>query len=241
LIPPLQDESHSVTMNIAQANEALGIPGVLSIRGGAGDLPLIDVHNPFAIAQISAYAGQVLAYRPIDETLAIWPHPFSLTLEVTIGATLDLALISHNPDDQPLTLTQALHTYFKVGDIRRAQVLGLAGYDYIDKVSEEGGRGTQSGPVNFDGPVNRIYLDTEDDLIIDDPVLGRRIHIEREGSRSAVVWTPWIEQSRTMADFGDEEYLGMVCVETTNAASDAVTIAPGASYRLGTRYAIQRD
>jgi glucose-6-phosphate 1-epimerase len=89
--------------------------------------------------------------------------------------------------------------------------------------------------------VNRIYLDTDEDLIIDDPALGRRICIERSGSRSAVVWNPWIEQSRAMGDFGDDEYTGMVCVETTNAAADAVTIAPGAAYCLGTRYAILRD
>jgi glucose-6-phosphate 1-epimerase len=122
-----------------------------------------------------------------------------------------------------------LHTYFNIGDVRQAQVLGLAGHDYIDKVGESAER-TQSGPINFDGPVNRIYLDTADELIIDDPSLDRRIHIEREGSRSAVVWNPWIEQSRSMGDFGDDEYLRMVCVETTNAAKDARD--PGARCQL---------
>jgi len=313
LIPPLQDESHSVTMNIAQANEALGIPGVLSIRGGAGDLQLMDVHNPFAIAQISAYAGQVLAYRPIDEpedllfvsrkalfergkaikggipicwpwfgddplgrgrsahgfarnwpwrllateamadgatriqlglhaddeTLAIWPHPFSLTLEVTIGATLDLALISHNPGDQPLTLTQALHTYFKVGDAARTRVHGLDGHDYIDKAGG-GVRGTQQGPVTIAGEVDRIYLGTDGALQIDDPSLGRRIHIERGGSRSAVVWNPWTDKARAMSDFGNDEYRHMLCVETTNAADDRVELPGGSSYRLMTRYRIER-
>ena len=35
-----------------------------------------------------------------------------------------------------------------------------------------------------------------------------------------------------MADFGDEEYHGMVCVETTNGADDVVTVLPGAEHRL---------
>jgi glucose-6-phosphate 1-epimerase len=195
-----------------------------------------------------------------DETArALWPHPFALELEVTVGPLLSVALITRNTGDAPITITQALHTYFRVGDVRRAQVLGLAGHEYIDKVAlisqahaapadREPADGEpvdvrimQSGPINFDGPVNRIYLDTGERLIIDDPALGRQIRIDREGSNSAVVWNPWVEQSRAMGDFGDEEYLGMVCVETTNAADDAVTIAPGASHRLVSHYGIADD
>jgi glucose-6-phosphate 1-epimerase len=181
-----------------------------------------------------------LGIKDDEVTRALWPHAFALEIEVTVGPTLGVALISRNSGDASVILTQALHSYFNIGDVRQAQVLGLAGHAYIDKVAE-GAERSQSGPINFDGPVNRIYLDTADELIIDDPSLDRRIHIEREGSRSAVVWNPWIEQSRSMADFGDDEYLRMLCVETTNAATDSVTLAPGASYRLASRYAIQRD
>ena len=192
-----------------------------------------------------------LGCRDDEATRALWPHPFALELEVTVGAALTVALITRNTGNAPVTITQALHTYFKVGDVRRAQVLGLAGYRYLDKVALSDPTATpaadpdtpveQSGPINFDGPVNRIYLDTADRRVIDDASLGRQIQIDRVGSNSAVVWNPWIEQSRQMGDFGDDEYLGMVCVETTNAAMDAVTIAPGASHRLESRYSILHD
>jgi glucose-6-phosphate 1-epimerase len=43
-----------------------------------------------------------------------------------------------------------------------------------------------------------------------------------------------------MADLGDEEYTGMLCVETTNAGPDAVRINPGENYRLVARYTIER-
>jgi glucose-6-phosphate 1-epimerase len=33
-----------------------------------------------------------------------------------------------------------------------------------------------------------------------------------------------------MPDFGDEEWTGMLCVETANAMDGAVTLAPGASH-----------
>ena len=198
-----------------------------------------------------------LGCRDDDTSRILWPHSFALELAVTVGPTLEVALITRNTGDKPMTITQALHSYFRVGDVRRAQVLGLAGYEYIDKVASITNldrppappaageavdvRIKQSGPINFDGPVNRIYLDTAERLVIDDPALGRQIHIDREGSNSAVVWNPWVEQSRHMGDFGDEEYLGLVCVETTNAADDAVTIAPGDSHRMASRYGIVHD
>jgi glucose-6-phosphate 1-epimerase len=36
-----------------------------------------------------------------------------------------------------------------------------------------------------------------------------------------------------MADFGDDEWPGMVCVEPANAAEDAVTVAPGTVHSMG--------
>ena len=35
-----------------------------------------------------------------------------------------------------------------------------------------------------------------------------------------------------MKDFGDQEYKEMVCVETTNAADDLVTVPPGGKHVL---------
>jgi glucose-6-phosphate 1-epimerase len=181
-----------------------------------------------------------LGTRDDETTRALWPHPFALEIEVTVGETLKVVLTTHNTGDTPISLTQALHSYFRVGDVRRAQVLGLAGHDYLDKVAG-GARAHQSGPINVDGAVNRIYLDTVDELVVDDPSLGRTIHIEREGSRSAVVWNPWVEQSREMGDFGDEEYLSMICVETTNAAEDVVSVAPGEYRRLASIIRVHHD
>ena len=49
-----------------------------------------------------------------------------------------------------------------------------------------------------------------------------------------MVWNPWIEKSKRMADFGDEEYHGMVCVETANAGSDVFILNPGETHLMTT-------
>jgi glucose-6-phosphate 1-epimerase len=99
-----------------------------------------------------------------------------------------------------------------------------------------GKRKTQTGPVTIGAETDRIYLDTSADCLIDDPGLKRRIRIRKRGSHSTVVWNPWIEKSVKMGDFGENGYLNMVCVESTNAADDVVTIAPGGEHRLWVRY-----
>ena len=62
--------------------------------------------------------------------------------------------------------------------------------------------------------------------------IKRKISIEKSGSNSTVVWNPWILKSKNIPDFGDTEYETMVCVETTNAAEDAVTIPPAGNHRM---------
>jgi D-hexose-6-phosphate mutarotase len=167
-----------------------------------------------------------------------WPHPCSVRNIITIGSSLSHELVTTNLGSEPLVIGEALHTYFQVGDLRQVTVNGLQGCDYLDKVNAFA-RVTQDGPVSFSGEVDRIYLDTPPQCEIRDPVMARRIAIRATGSRSTVVWTPWAEKGAQMGDLGPDGYLNMVCVETTNAAEDTVTIAPGAQHRMVASYAIE--
>ncbi len=179
-----------------------------------------------------------LGLSDTEETRAIWPHRFELEIEIEVGAELKVALATTNTGTAPLQLTQGLHTYFRVGDIGRVEVLGLDGRTYIDKVGD-GARRQQSGAVIVAAEVDRIYLDAPNRIRIDDAALGRSIRIASEGSHSAVVWNPWEEVARTMADLGDGEYRNMLCVETTNADADRVAVAPGEHCRLAANYRIE--
>ncbi len=168
-------------------------------------------------------------------TRLLWPHDAELLLLVNVGRRLQIDLLTRNTGDEAFTVTQALHTYFAVSDVREVSVRGLEEVAYIDKVAD-GARDVQSGPVMFCAETDRIYLDQGGECVIDDPGLQRRICIRREGSRSTVVWNPWAEKSVAMADMGEDAYRGMLCVEASNAAEDAVCIEPGGEHRLQVSY-----
>ena len=180
----------------------------------------------------------VLAMVDSDQTREIWPHPFKLSIEITVGDSLKVVLVTHNSGDESITISQALHTYFYVGDISKVQVLGLDGIDYLDKVDEFAEK-TQSGPVTINGEVDRIYKGVTGELVIDDASLGRRIRITSRGCSTAVVWNPWSEIAASMGDLDDDDYKKMICVETANAGPETVEIAAGSEYRLEAEYTIE--
>lgn len=185
-------------------------------------------------------AKVVLGLTDTPETQTLWPHSFNLTLEITVGDSLNLALITRNTGDQAFTVTQAFHTYFSVGDIHQIRVSGLEGREYIDKV-DGGQQKMQSGAVTINSEVDRIYLDVLNDLIIHDTALKRKIRIASQGSQTAVVWNPWAKISVEMGDLQDDDYLRLLCVETTNAATDIITILPDSEFRLAANYRAEQE
>ncbi|SDW83863.1 D-hexose-6-phosphate mutarotase [Nitrosomonas oligotropha] len=174
------------------------------------------------------------------ETQAIWPHAFSLRQEIVIGDSLNLSLITRNTGKEKFTITQAFHTYFKVGDISRAKVSGLAGCDYLDKAGGGNTQKHQTGDVTIDAEVDRIYLNVGNTLTIDDAALNRCIQITSQNSKTAVVWNPWEKIAKDMADLEDHDYQRLLCVETTNAADDVREVAPGGECRLVASYRVVR-
>ncbi|MEI2414771.1 D-hexose-6-phosphate mutarotase [Orrella sp. JC864] len=162
-----------------------------------------------------------------------WPQAVEPEVRIRLSADgrLRIALRNHNAGAHSVTIGQALHTYFAVGDVRRASVSGLDGKTYLDTVGAWQQR-VQHGPVRFEGEVDRIYQDVPAELAIDDPVLGRRVHLRAEGSRSAIVWNPHVEKARRLSQFPDEAWTGMLCVETANVMQDALALAPGQAHEL---------
>ena len=169
-----------------------------------------------------------------------WQHAFELELEISVGNTLTLELITRNTGAQKFSITQAFHTYFHVGNINQVQILGLEDTEYLDKL-DEGTQKHQTGAVTVSEEVDRIYTGVKNELIIDDSVFNRRIRIASTSNKTAVVWNPWTRTSAMMPDLENDDYQHFICVEAGNLVTDAVDIPPGSEYSLLTNFKILRD
>ncbi|MCY1288556.1 putative glucose-6-phosphate 1-epimerase [compost metagenome] len=166
------------------------------------------------------------AFLQPEHGLPGWPHTVDLRLHIHLDERLHLSLASHNRGEQPVAIGQALHTYFAVGDIHQARLEGLSGSHYLDTLQDWQPR-SQHGDVLFEGETDRIYLDLPERLTILDPAWQRRIHLHSSGSRSAVVWNPWIDKSLRLSQFASDAWQRMLCIETANVLDDALQLAPG--------------
>jgi glucose-6-phosphate 1-epimerase len=180
-----------------------------------------------------------LGLADTSETRAIWPHSFKLSVEITVGESLNLELITRNPTNRTFHITQALHTYFKVGHINQIAISGLEGTKYVDK-ADNGLQKLQAGAVTIDKEVDRIYQGIHGEVLIDDAAFSRRIRITSTGSKTAVVWNPWEKIAAEMGDLKNDDYEYFVCVETANAGADIVQVGPGSEVRLVANYRIEQ-
>lgn len=171
-----------------------------------------------------------------EKTRAQWPHACNLDLTVIVGETLRMEMTTENTGSQEFVIGEALHTYFRIGDIGSVKVTGLEGCDYWDKVGGSTMR-KQDGAIAFAGETDRVYIHTPAECVIEDDKLQRRIHVAKSGSLSTVVWTPWAEKANKMGDMGQPDgWREMVCVESANAFENRVAVAPGSRHTLIVEY-----
>ncbi|RAU48595.1 MULTISPECIES: D-hexose-6-phosphate mutarotase [unclassified Pseudomonas] len=162
-----------------------------------------------------------------------WPHVVGVKLQIRMDTALNVSLASFNAGDHDVTLSQALHTYFAVSDVHQISIQGLDGVSYLNTLESWEKQNVQAGDIRFTGETDRIYQDTPARVSIIDPAWKRRIEIQTQGSKSSVVWNPWVEKTKTFSDMGADDWTGMVCVETANVMTDVVTLKPGNMHVMG--------
>ncbi|MDZ3798783.1 MAG: lytic murein transglycosylase [Xanthomonadales bacterium] len=196
----------------------------------------------------------VAARREADGSvvLELEPPPLQelalrLRMQLRIGGTLEQRLTTTNASAQPVRFSEALHNYFRVSDVAKVRIEGLAGRVFLDK-NDDGNQHVQQGHWTLDdrrdpGRSDRLFPGagagggagggdgTRGSYRLVDPGLRRRIDLAVRNGNTAVVWNPGAEAAARMADVG-AHWRQFVCLEAANAGPDLVELAPGASHTL---------
>ena len=215
-----------------------GVPLIFPWFGARQDDPKSPMHGfarnlPWELVEATESAeGVTLRLRLVSgqQTLALWAHPFVAEFEVVVGQKLGLVFSVSNPGPDAFEFEEALHTYFQVADVRAVRVTGLENTVFLDKTDGFARKQEGTAPIAITAETDRIYLETESACVIADA--GRRIRIGKSGSRTTVLWNPWVAKSAAMADFGDDEWPSMLCIETANTHPAPVNLPPGATHRM---------
>ncbi|KPH63115.1 D-hexose-6-phosphate mutarotase [Pseudoalteromonas porphyrae] len=168
-----------------------------------------------------------LPMAQVDETY--WPHKSKLKVEFILTSKLEVRLTTTNLSSETITFTQALHTYFPTPSIVDTKVDGLQGSKYIEF---DEGPFDQNELVGFARETDMVYTQAPETQRIITP--DGIIEVGRENSSSCVLWNPWIDKSKRLSNFADDEYHTMLCLEAANVMNDSAVVAPGESHTLAT-------
>jgi glucose-6-phosphate 1-epimerase len=177
-----------------------------------------------------------LSLEPTDLSRSLGYDKFLLAYQITFGRELKLRLSVANDGDKPMRVEEALHTYLHVGDVEQARIHGLMEAEYLDK-SDNFTRKIQADPIlALTGITDRAYLNTTSPIVVDDPVLHRRITVAKSNSNTTVIWNPWTNAG--LPDMPADGWRHMLCVESANAADNALTLRPHEAHVLETTIAV---
>jgi glucose-6-phosphate 1-epimerase len=173
-------------------------------------------------------ARAVLTLSHSEATLAVWPHRFVLTYTVVLSPnSLRSDLQINCLDDTPFTCQALLHSYLRVDDIRTLSVSGFQGLSYVDKTRDAG---------TFEEADPRHTIAHETDSVYIEGTAGRipdielftanesRLRVSKGAYMTAaagtdklatdcVLWNPWVEKAKALADMSDDGFEHFVCVE----------------------------
>jgi glucose-6-phosphate 1-epimerase len=216
-----------------------GVPICFPWFGGKADDPSAPAHG-----FVRTKAWQLESLAPAGNGVAVsmftvsdedtrrwWPAEFRLDYRVTFAAELKLELVVTNMGKTSLHFEEALHAYHNVGNILKTRVGGLDTVQYVDK-TDSNSKKVQHGEIAIVSETDRVYLNTIDAIELEDPDASRRTRVTKENSRTTVVWNPWVQKAHSLADFADDEWMRMICIEVSNVSDFGVDLAPGQQHKM---------
>ncbi len=216
-----------------------GVPICFPWFGGKTDDPQAPAHGfvrtqAWQVGSITK-AGDAVTVSMFTESNAEtkrwFPADFHLVHRATFGRDLSLELVVTNTGRTSLRFEEALHAYYRVGNVEKVRVRGLDTIPYLDK-TDSGWEKTQRGEIVIVSETDRVYLNTRDAIELEDPELRRRTCITKENSLTTVVWNPWVQKAHSLPDLAENEWMQMICIETSNVSDFAVNLPPGRQHTM---------
>ncbi|GAU13615.1 hypothetical protein TSUD_347190 [Trifolium subterraneum] len=169
-----------------------------------------------------------LLLKSSEEDMKCWPHSFEFRLRVSLTTGGGLTLISRvrNINGKPFSFSFAYHTHFLVSDISEIRIEGLETLDYLDNLFQKERFTEQGDAITFESEVDRVYVSSPNIIAVIDHEKKQTYIIKKEGLPDIAVWNPWEKKSKSMVDFGDEEYKQMLCVDAA-VTEKPVNLKPG--------------
>ncbi|XP_013773811.2 putative glucose-6-phosphate 1-epimerase [Limulus polyphemus] len=155
-----------------------------------------------------------------DSTRALWDYRFKVTYTITLmDKKLNMEVDVKNTGESEFSFTVLLHTYFNVPDVTKCEVTGLKGITYVDKTRNEETFLEDREVVTVAQLTDRVYQNTPSEHSIRVVAGNRTITMRKHNFPDTVIWNPWKEKAKAMSDFGDDEYLNMICVEAGSVSN----------------------
>jgi len=214
-----------------------GVPVCWPQFAGRGALPkhgFVRTSDKWRVLRTSTepYPCVVLELVDDDETRRLFPQPFKLQYSVTLDgpSSISMALSVLNTGTEPLSFTAALHTYFRVADVRGVSLHGLGGLRYEDNTRANAVETQPEGPLSIAGEVDRVYLDAPAEAHIVDGASA--IKVLKLGFPDAVLWNIGERAAGGIKDLAPGEWQHYLCYEAGAVAKPA-TVPASASWTGG--------
>lgn len=164
--------------------------------------------------------------KSTDDDHKTWPRSFELRLRIILApGRLTMIPRVRNTDSKAFSFTFAMRNYLAVSDVSEVRVEGLETLDYLDNLLEKERFTEQADAITFDGEIDRVYLSTPTKIAVIDHEKKRTLELRKEGFPDAGVWNPWSKKSKALADFGDEDYMNMLCLDSA-AVETPIVLKP---------------
>jgi glucose-6-phosphate 1-epimerase len=207
-----------------------GVPVIFPQFADRGPLPKHGLARDRAWVMTSAgvddggWAHWSAHLRSDEATLRIWPHEFTLDLDVrAAGPDLQIALSVRNDSIADFSFAAALHAYLRVAPA--ATVTGLGARPAQDNARGGSPMTLANGPILATATRDVAVLGVEGPVRVDQA--GREaLMISATGFPDRVIWNPGPDNG--IADIASGTEAGFACIEP--ALLEPLVVAPGASW-----------